>query len=105
MNCQVCVPSGANHSRKFAHQFFWIFGRPAADHDSRARAGKTSTVLEPNLYLYPGAMLVLDQRANWPRQPPCAVRLATRCLCSIHSGVGRAHRIINALTELDPDSG
>jgi len=29
-----------------------------------ARAGKTSTVLEPNLYLYPGSMLVLDPKGE-----------------------------------------
>ena len=29
-----------------------------------ARAGKTSTILEPNLYLYPGSMLILDPKAE-----------------------------------------
>jgi hypothetical protein len=29
-----------------------------------ARAGKTSTVLEPNLYLYPGSMLALDPKGE-----------------------------------------
>src|ERR1700730_14000873 len=29
-----------------------------------ARAGKTSTILEPNLYLYPGSMLVLDPKGE-----------------------------------------
>ena len=29
-----------------------------------ARAGKTSTVLEPNLYLYPGSMLVLNPKGE-----------------------------------------
>ncbi len=32
-----------------------------------ARAGKTSTVLEPNLYLYPGSMLVLDPKGELSR--------------------------------------
>jgi type IV secretion system protein VirD4 len=32
-----------------------------------ARAGKTSTVLEPNLYLYPGSMLVLDPKGELAR--------------------------------------
>jgi type IV secretion system protein VirD4 len=32
-----------------------------------ARAGKSSTVLEPNLYLYPGSMLVLDPKGELAR--------------------------------------
>ncbi|MCA1363410.1 type IV secretory system conjugative DNA transfer family protein [Bradyrhizobium sp. IC3069] len=32
-----------------------------------ARAGKTSTVLEPNLYLSPGSMLVLDPKGELAR--------------------------------------
>jgi type IV secretion system protein VirD4 len=32
-----------------------------------ARAGKTSTILEPNLYLYPGSMLVLDPKGELSR--------------------------------------
>ena len=32
-----------------------------------ARAGKTSTVLEPNIYLYPGSMLVLDPKGELAR--------------------------------------
>src|SRR3984893_5788187 len=32
-----------------------------------ARAGKTSTILEPNLYLYPGSMLVLDPKGELAR--------------------------------------
>jgi type IV secretory pathway TraG/TraD family ATPase VirD4 len=32
-----------------------------------ARAGKTSTVLEPNLYLYPGLMVVLDPKGELSR--------------------------------------
>lgn len=71
-----------------------------------ARAGKTSTVLEPNLYLYPGSMVVLD--------PKC--ELAERT-ASIRRALG--HRVVvldpfgqsgeepsnfNPLAELDPDS-
>ena len=32
-----------------------------------ARAGKTSTVLEPSIYLYPGSMLVLDPKGELAR--------------------------------------
>jgi type IV secretion system protein VirD4 len=32
-----------------------------------ARAGKTSTILEPNLYLYPGSMLVFDPKGELSR--------------------------------------
>ena len=32
-----------------------------------ARAGKTSTVLEPNLLLYPGSMVVLDPKGELAR--------------------------------------
>src|SRR5262249_51410542 len=32
-----------------------------------ARAGKTSTVLEPNLYLYPGSAVVLDPKCELAR--------------------------------------
>src|ERR1700728_1399865 len=32
-----------------------------------ARAGKTSTVLEPNIYLYSGSMLVLDPKGELAR--------------------------------------
>ncbi|HEX4409033.1 MAG TPA: type IV secretory system conjugative DNA transfer family protein [Xanthobacteraceae bacterium] len=35
-----------------------------------ARAGKTSTVLEPNLYLYPGSMLVLDPKGELAQTAP-----------------------------------
>ena len=35
-----------------------------------ARAGKTSTVLEPNLYLYPGSMLALDPKCELARTAP-----------------------------------
>ncbi len=40
-----------------------------------SRAGKTSTVLEPNLYLYPGSMLVLDPKCELA-QRSAAIRRA-----------------------------
>ena len=71
-----------------------------------ARAGKTSTVLEPNLYLYPGSMLVLDPKGELAR-----TAVLRRCLghdvhmCSIRS-VSRAKTsaCFNALDEIDPES-
>src|SRR5882762_6885335 len=52
---------------KFAGQFLGhLDDRPLVTIAS-ARAGKTSTILEPNLYLYPGSMLVLDPKGELSR--------------------------------------
>lgn len=49
---------------KFANRFLgYLDDRPQVT-IAGARAGKTSTVLEPNLYLYPGSMLVLDPKGE-----------------------------------------
>ena len=49
---------------KFAGRFLgYLDDRPQIT-IAGARAGKTSTVLEPNLYLYPGSMLVLDPKGE-----------------------------------------
>jgi type IV secretion system protein VirD4 len=49
---------------KFAGQYLGhIDDRPQVT-IAGARAGKTSTILEPNLYLYPGSMLVLDPKGE-----------------------------------------
>jgi type IV secretion system protein VirD4 len=49
---------------KFAGRFLGhIDDRPQVT-IAGARAGKTSTILEPNLYLYPGSMLVLDPKGE-----------------------------------------
>jgi type IV secretion system protein VirD4 len=70
-----------------------------------ARAGKTSTVLEPNLYLYPGSMVVLD-----PKGELASKTAQVRALCGhdVHvldpfgqSGLSSAS--FNVLSELDPD--
>lgn len=70
-----------------------------------ARAGKTSTILEPNLYLYPGSMLVLDPKGELSR----TARLRQVLGHSVYvldpfgqSGQGSA--CFNALAELAPDS-
>jgi type IV secretion system protein VirD4 len=70
-----------------------------------ARAGKTSTVLEPNLYLYPGSMLVLD-----PKGELAQAALLRRALGhDVHvldpfGQSGHASACFNALAELDPKS-
>jgi type IV secretion system protein VirD4 len=71
-----------------------------------ARAGKTSTVLEPNLYLYPGSMVVLDPKGELARKT-AAIRAA--CGHRVHvldpfgqSGEETAH--FNVMSELDPES-
>jgi type IV secretion system protein VirD4 len=70
-----------------------------------ARAGKTSTVLEPNLYLYPGSMLVLDPKGELAK--------TARLRCSLGHDVyvldpfGQSNEpsaCFNALAELDPES-
>jgi type IV secretion system protein VirD4 len=69
-----------------------------------ARAGKTSTVLEPNLYLYPGSMLVLDPKCELSRT--AVIRRALLSQVYIldpfgHSGEPSA--CFNALAELDSE--
>lgn len=70
-----------------------------------ARAGKTSTVLEPNLYLYSGSMLVLDPKGELSRT--AALRRALGHDVYVldpfkQSSVQSA--CFNALNELDPAS-
>jgi type IV secretion system protein VirD4 len=70
-----------------------------------ARAGKTSTVLEPNLYLYPGSMLVLD-----PKGELAGTAQLRRALLSnvyVLDPFGQSDEpsaCFNALFELDPRS-
>jgi type IV secretion system protein VirD4 len=70
-----------------------------------ARAGKTSTILEPNLYLYPGSMLVLDPKGELSR----TARLRRALLHSVYvlDPFGQSDEpsaSFNALAELDPTS-
>ncbi|MBB5048549.1 type IV secretion system protein VirD4 [Rhodopseudomonas rhenobacensis] len=90
-----------------------IAGQPIGYMDDRplvtiagARAGKTSTVLEPNLYLYPGSMLVLDPKGELAKKT-AEVRRA--CGHRVHvldpfgqSGLKTAS--FNLMAELDPAS-
>ncbi len=70
-----------------------------------ARAGKTSTILEPNLYLYPGSMLVLDPKGELSG----TARLRRALMHSVYvldpfGQSGEPSACFNALDELDPDS-
>lgn len=70
-----------------------------------ARAGKTSTVLEPNLYLYPGSMLVLDPKGELART--AAFRRLRGHDVQVLDPFGQSTETsahFNALAELDPDS-
>jgi len=70
-----------------------------------ARAGKTSTVLEPNLYLYPGSMLVLDPKGELSG----TARLRRALGHDVHvldpfGQSGEPSACFNVLDELDPNS-
>jgi type IV secretion system protein VirD4 len=70
-----------------------------------ARAGKTTTVLEPNLYLYPGAMLVLDPKGELSRT--AYLRRALMNSVYVLDPFGQSKEpsaSFNALAELDPAS-
>jgi type IV secretion system protein VirD4 len=70
-----------------------------------ARAGKTSTILEPNLYLYPGSMLVLDPKGELART--AAFRRALGHDVYVLDPFGQSDEpsaCFNALDELDPES-
>src|SRR3984893_8182252 len=70
-----------------------------------ARAGKTSTILEPNLYLYPGSMLVLDPKGELARTATFRRALGHNVYVLDPFGQsGEASASINLLDELDPES-
>ena len=71
-----------------------------------ARTGKTSTILEPNLYLYPGSMVVLDPKGELARSTATA-RVLQGHRVSILDPFGQAglsSNRFNLLAELNPDS-
>jgi len=90
---------------KFAGQFLGhLDDRPLVT-IAGARAGKTSTVLEPNLYLYPGSMLVLDPKGELAR----TAHLRRALGHDVHvldpfGQSGEPSASFNALAELDPES-
>lgn len=71
-----------------------------------SRSGKTSTVLEPNLYLYPGSMLVLDPKGELAQKAATLRRALGHNVYVLdpfgQSGVPSAS--FNALADLDPNS-
>lgn len=71
-----------------------------------ARAGKTSTILEPNLYLYPGSCVVLDPKGELvARTAKIRRMLGHRVIVLDPFGQsGEPSLSFNALEELDPDS-
>ncbi len=90
---------------KFAGEFLGhLDDRPMVTIAS-ARAGKTSTVLEPNLYLYPGSMVVLDPKGELAPTAGLRRLLGHRVyLLDPFRQSGEASSSFNALGELDPAS-
>ena len=71
-----------------------------------ARAGKTTTVLEPNLYLYPGSMIVLDPKGELARKT-ALVRAALGQKVFVLDPFGQSglkSGCFNVMAELDPAS-
>ncbi|HEY1745787.1 MAG TPA: type IV secretory system conjugative DNA transfer family protein [Xanthobacteraceae bacterium] len=65
-----------------------------------ARAGKTSTVLEPNLYLYPGSCIVLDPKGELSGRT-AALRRALGHKVYVLAPFGEESASFNPLDELD----
>ncbi|HLH97043.1 MAG TPA: type IV secretory system conjugative DNA transfer family protein [Xanthobacteraceae bacterium] len=90
---------------KFAGQFLgYLDDRPQIT-IAGARAGKTSTVLEPNLYLYPGSMLILDPKGELAATAPLRRAQGHDVYVLDPFGVsGEPSASINVLDEIDPSS-
>jgi type IV secretion system protein VirD4 len=71
-----------------------------------ARAGKTSTVLEPNLYLYPGSCVVLDPKGELTARTANIRRMIGHRVIVLDpfGQSGQPSASFNALAELNPDS-
>jgi type IV secretion system protein VirD4 len=71
-----------------------------------ARAGKSSTVLEPNLYLYPGSLLALDPKGELSRLAAKFRRAMGHNVYVLDpfGASGEPTACFNPLAELDPDS-
>ena len=70
-----------------------------------ARAGKTSTVLEPNLYVYRGSMLVLDPKGELARLAPYRRAMGHDVyVLDPFGSSGEQGSCFNPLAELDPGS-
>ena len=68
-----------------------------------ARSGKTSTVLEPNLYTYPGSMLVMDPKRELLQTAAFRRALGHNAIVLDPFGDGPSSNF-NPLVELDPKS-
>lgn len=66
------------------------------------RAGKTSTILEPNLYLYSGSILALDPKGELAQT--AAFRRAMGHVVHVLDPFGKESACFNPLAELDPTS-
>ncbi|MCP3381253.1 type IV secretory system conjugative DNA transfer family protein [Bradyrhizobium sp. CCGUVB4N] len=90
---------------KFGHQYLGhLDDRPMVT-IAGARAGKTSTVLEPNLYLYSGSALVLDPKGELARSAPFRRAMGHDVYVLDPFGQsGEPTACYNPLDELDPDS-
>jgi type IV secretion system protein VirD4 len=90
---------------KFAGQFIGQLDDRPQITIAGARAGKTSTILEPNLYLYPGSCIVLDPKGELTARTAALRRALGHDVYVLdpfgQSGV--AGSSFNALAELDPD--
>ena len=72
---------------------------------ARSRSGKSSTVLEPNLYLYPGSMLVLDPKGELSRTARYRRAMGHNVYVWDPFGQsGEASASFNCLEELDVES-
>jgi len=70
-----------------------------------ARAGKTSTILQPNLYLYPGSMLVLDPKGELSKTAMLRRALGHDVhVLDPFNQSGQESACFNVLAELDPES-
>lgn len=90
---------------KFAGKFLgYLDDRPQIT-IAGARAGKTSTVLEPNLYLYPGSMLLLDPKGELSKTARLRRALGHNVFVLDPFGQsGESSACFNAFEELDPTS-
>jgi type IV secretion system protein VirD4 len=90
---------------KFAGRFLgYLDDRPMVT-IAGARAGKTSTVLEPNLYLYPGSMLVLDPKGDLSKTASLRRALGHAVhILDPFGQTGEASACFNALAELNAES-
>jgi type IV secretion system protein VirD4 len=70
-----------------------------------SRAGKTSTVLEPNLYLYPGSMLVMDPKGELAKTARFRRAMGHNVYVLDPFGQsGEESACFNPLAELDPEN-